>query len=887
MKVFLKKEESKSRDSSANSQVHSASDESLESKLSSLEKETSVLTASIEKIEGESDSKIQEFAAAVYALRKEIASSVSSTISSFKFYIWTVFASWIIGGVGIGYSLSRFATENLTIGFVVFWTLVGSVVLWQAKNKRDDLQQNNRILSSSIIVDETDNEASPKVNLSQQFSITQALSENIRSAFGTIAKSAVELTPKLSDIVDLRTKKVRQEHFISDFVFALQHYRIVLDYSEIQTLRRKKYWLYDDEELWLDDSIAEVRKKFLKNASAAILKLVFYDATNQKPKISPVWQEVQNSSILREELSSLLIGNKLLNATNLNSGSVIPLCELLLELPIYSLIDVSIVAREFFDKLEDYKASIIVDLETYGLGIQEERDQISNYMPSASLKIPWKTAVLDYMAGILKIDKNIVRLLVRDIEEDFQRLDAWKIILKSHFERLEKKDSEIPDLLEELSVVLSRKRIKKPFEDFREPVFLAHLIKALESFQDSFSPSDVELTVRTLEAQIIRVRRNVDAVSRRYKLQTKRGDFYEEFCPRTIHAVEQDFVSQVAPLTDVSSKIFEILYYSLITPEIADELFLKLKKENSLDHPIQTTEISQLANFMISKKFVPSGAFNSELETLLITQQLFDLNRFVQLYFDYERLKRSSDALIAFLSENKILHPSASKLSLASILAICPTEEKRTFELDLVAIAETIVVEQINDYHLSPSEKKDLAYAASALSLKRQNDLSYKHLCMTVAPLRLAPRVLYEFANVDRIDPNPTLFAAAERALKTEAKDERHLNAFIANLEDGILHTRLGTLLEVELEESTQKIISFERNVGKTDTETGFRESIGKLFNEQINEEIVKEFLTQQIISAYVITDPSNNPLIRLLDEEECLKKPKVALKLKTTASRI
>jgi hypothetical protein len=144
---------------------------------------------------------------------------------------------------------------------------------------------------------------------------------------------------------------------------------------------------------------------------------------------------------------------------------------------------------------------------------------------------------------------------------------------------------------------------------------------------------------------------------------------------------------------------------------------------------------------------------------------------------------------------------------------------------------------------------------------------------MTIAGHRLAPRILYEFANVDRIDPNSTLAKATERALDTHPEDERHFAGFVSQMELGTLHLRLGNLLEVQISEATERITSWQKTVLKTDGEVEFRESIRDLFNEQINEDIVREFLTQQIVSAYIITDPNNNPLIRLLEDQESLKK--------------
>lgn len=850
------------------------SEKSIDSEVSKLEKEIAIFSNRIATIEEDSKSTMQEFNRALGSVGRQIKESLSQTVRSLRFYFWTVFVFWMLGGIGIGYAL--WFSPEIIVSFAVIWVMIGMIVLWNARNRRDNLQTSESILAANLprAIASSDGKVNSSLSLPHEFSLAQSLSKTIQDALGKLTSATILLVPKFSQIISLRTMKMKQEHFIDDFSFALSHYKLVLDYSEVQALLTRKFWIYDDDTLWLNDSIEEVKKSHLFENSAPILKLVYYDSTNQSKQVKQVWEELCADPKLRSEFATLLISKGLLDTRSVNKSSVGPLSELFLEMnEEYTLGKVNTIAVEFFDKLARYKADIVGDLGVYGLEIKDDLEQLMAFMPTSSPNL-WRDKVLDLAASLVKTDPTIVRLLVRETQGDHGRLDAWRNIIG--LSELETEEAQLADkhLIVQLARILSEKRISKQFVDFKDDAFLKHLELTLSSFPDSFSLSKVEAELRLLETQILRVRRNIEATMSRYKLGFVDLAFFDEFVPHTIHSVEKDLVAIASTNLDVGSKVFGMLYYSLVTPESADRMFVEMKgasKENS--------QLNLVANFMIAKKFVPATQFSQYLETLLQTQDSFDLNQFVQLYFLYERLYRASDALCSFLDEHGI-RGASPKPDLNRILELCHVDDKRTFENLLVTIAENLVTDQIETHLLSPAEKKDLANVATTLSLKNQNDISYKQLCVTIAGHRLAPRILYEFANVDKIDPNPTLAKATARALNTNPEDQRHFAGFVSQMELGILHLRIGNLLEVQISEATEKIMSWQETIPKTGEEAEFKESIRDLFNEQINEDIIKEFLTQQIISAYIITDPNNNPLIRLLEDQESLKESQDHLKL-------
>ena len=840
-------------------------EEPLDVQLSRLDKDTAADFATIEIAEEGAKGAIQGFNAAADSVRRHVIQSVSSMAQSMRFYFWTVFAFWAAGGIGIGYELWIFSTP-MTVGFVVFWFAVGLVVLWNVRSKQSALDEGEKMLArySRHDDDNNDSRGNPTLSLPQELASTRSLSKTIQNAIEKVAGTAALLTPKLKQIVDLRTVKLKQEHFIDGFAYSLSHYNLGLDYSEVQSMLSKRFWAYEDETYWLGESIKEVRKVPV-NVSAPILKLIYYDSMNEDDKINPIWQEICDSVTLRKEFALLLIQKKLLDARTINESSAGPLSELFLGIKKYALATANVRATEFFDGLLKYKTEVVSDLTTYGLEIKDDLQQLADYMQLSTSPEAWRNQVLDFAASLLKESPLIVRLLVRDVEGDQGRLDAWRKIVSSHTPLPDGTTDSDLDILEQFAVVLSRKRISKPFDDFRDDVFRKHLVLTLNSYPDSFSSTRVETQVRLLETQILRVRRNIEAIKRRFRLAFVDSTFLDDFVPSTLHSVEKDLVSAAAALSDVNPKVFEVLYYSFVDPDSADQLFLSLKGKSRKE-----SQLAYFVNFVVSKKFIPSTEPKEHLETLFWTQEAFNLNEFLQISYLYDRLHRSSSALHDFLAENAVLREAAPSPHLGRIVELCPPDAS-AFENRLVKIAQSLLVDGIGSYQLSISEKEELASAAAAISLKSQGDLSYKPLCMTIASHRLAPRILYEFADVDRINPNSTLRDATQRAMDSGPSDERHFNAFVTQLEMGVLHLRIGNLLEVQLSEATEKITSWQASILAPDQGIAFREAIKDLFTEQINEEIVREFLTQQIVSAYIITDPHNNPLIRLLGEKDSI----------------
>jgi hypothetical protein len=838
---------------------------SIDAQVAKLEQDTAVISNAISSVESESKHVLAEFNQALTSVGAQAEESFSRTARSLKFYLWTVLIFWILGGVGIGYVLWHLT--SYLVAFAVFWAVLGLSVLWNTRNERFTLQANEKMLRANLPKDARSTERPPNkgLGLPYELSLAQSLSKTIQDSFGRVAKEAVLLTPKVSQMIALRTLKLKQAHFIDDFSFAMSRYRVVLDYSDIQALLTRKFWIYDDETLWLADSIDEVRK-YLTKSSVPVLKLIYYDSTNQSERIDPAWQEIRTNSALRIELASLLIKKNLLDAANLNDESVEPLSELLESgVKDYTLGKASIVATEFFDSLTEYKNDVVTDLAIYGLEVKDDRKELMVYMPKTALPKLWRNAVLDFTAPLVKLDPLMVKLLVRDIQGDRGRLDAWREIVRMGQSESEESRQKSNNLVQALAVTLSLKRIQKPFIEFRDDVFLRHLVLALKSFPDDFSPAKVEAEVRLIEDQILRTTRNIETTAKRYKL--KLSDLsLDDFPPQDVNKIEDELVSTAASKSDVDRSLFEILYYSIVLPERADRLFLELKGKTERE-----SRLNLVSEFLLRKHFVPPTQFSDYLPILLRTQDEFNLTILIQLYFSYERLYRSSNLVYDFLANNQVL-ADVSRPELTRILEICPPSDDE-FENLLVRIGQTLVRGEVKSRLLSPSEKDDLASAAVVLSLKSQNDLRYKQLCMTLAGHRLAPRILYEYANVDRNDPNQTLANAVERALAATRADERHFAGFVTQMESGLLPLRIGNLLEVQISEVTTSLAEWERKVLLTEEDKQFRAAISDLFNDQINEEIVKELLTQQIVSAYIITDPSNNALIKLLEDKESIRK--------------
>jgi hypothetical protein len=383
------------------------SEKSIDFEVSKLEKEIAIFSNRIATIEKDSKSTIQEFNKALGSVGRQIKESLSQTVRSLRFYFWTVFVFWMLGGIGIGYAL--WFSPDIIVTFAVIWVMIGMTVLWNARNRRNNLQTSESILAANLPRDvaPSDGKVNSSLSLPHEFSLAQSLSKTIQDALGKLTSTAILLTPKFSQIVNLRTMKMKQEHFIDDFSFALSHYKLVLDYSEVQALLTRKFWIYDDDTLWLNDSIEEVKKSYLLENSVPILKLVYYDSTNQSKQVKQVWKELCADPKLRSEFATLLISKELLDTRSVNRSSVGPLSELFLEMKEeYTLGKVNMIATEFFDKLTRYKADIVSDLGVYGLEIKDDLEQLMAFMPTASPSL-WRDKVLDFAASLVKTNSTI------------------------------------------------------------------------------------------------------------------------------------------------------------------------------------------------------------------------------------------------------------------------------------------------------------------------------------------------------------------------------------------------------------------------------------------------------------------------------------------------
>ncbi len=213
------------KDRSKKTQEPEDSQSSLDAEISNLEKEMAVFSSTINTVENDAPRLIKEFNRTLGAFGRDLKTSLSQSARSLRFYFLALLVFWVLGAIAVGYVSWQISAE-LGEAFAGIWLAVGAFVLWNARNQRRYLEASEVSLSDTLPEPYLGGgDANAVSKLPQSFSLTQTMGKTIQDSLTTIADTAIHLIPKLSDMVELRTRRLKQEHFIDEFSFALSRYR--------------------------------------------------------------------------------------------------------------------------------------------------------------------------------------------------------------------------------------------------------------------------------------------------------------------------------------------------------------------------------------------------------------------------------------------------------------------------------------------------------------------------------------------------------------------------------------------------------------------------------------------------------------------------------------
>jgi hypothetical protein len=754
--------------------------------------------------------------------------------------IWVAFclilaASLVVVGMGPGYLVS-----------VIFLFVIGEV--------SNELYLRSRRTISRIEASQIDSQlkslddglesavrTSPKPAI--DFSSVKQFASTVTSGLKQVAVTLTSLTPVIKQLSSLEDQYAKQLRTIEDVQYALRRYNFDEDQKLLTNLTDYSSASINDD-VWASDLLRIVRES--KGVSEEILKLLYYDSIGRTSSTATYWEIVKKDQAKLGELARLLVRNNLVRAPNENQSTLDTMSILLVEIPEYNLERARSRVNAFFDDLKVFKIECINHLNHYGLSFQQRESEITGLIPHDIDSRGWRKEVIDKIAAILGLDSAFIALLISESLGDYEAsLEAWNSIVKR-------------DVFQDFAKLLIHNVVVRSTAD--PQIAVNRPLVVMKSMGDKFSFRDVSTELAKLEAEILRVRRSIIFCCNQYSIQVDSSSFGLDFVPDIASNIELEFVKSGAQLLRVEPPVFRLLYATTTGSLEAIDLFSTLKKD---------TKLPLLSGFLLTHNLLPSNPFSENLVHLLSMYSSFDLREISSAFEYYDRLNALAQNLVIFVEENGLGSPKG--LSFLDIVRICPTSPKLRFEEGVVRLLSELASSSLGGKNLSSGEKLEVVSASATLFLYVQNDQAATSLCRKVGFMKLGSRVLYEYAKlsdeVGLTQIKPTIKTALD-ASSSPLDNDRHYASFVDELISGILHIKVTYLLSKQVAEIRDLLEAVEkRGFEAEQIAENLRASVNDTLEKQVDNDIVSDLLLRQVLSAYMITVPGTDPVIKLVDD--------------------
>jgi len=773
---------------------------------------------------------------------------VNSVLTYFRIYVIIVITLLAtIGAIG-GYLFIVYIPaqgNNFFITWIVL-SIVVLVILWLEQRALSETDLNKEVMTQTSKLMQVASSRPQRIHdLSPLKRLTVAATNGIRR----VTTSALELIPTTGNIIRHQNTRAKQQQFVENFTFALQRYGIDAS-NEAKQVMMTKSWLLDNVHGWLKDISREMSSIF--SVDPVVFQLIYYEFFDDK-FASKLWNEIlfsktqeKQSEEIRKQISRILIERELISTPD-KEKSLLVMAQLLGKMPRYSLEEAKARAHNFFSELAKFKDACRSHLDFYGLRIVEKEALLSEHVPQSPDVSNWRDDVMSFIAEQILSRRPIdIKLLILSAEGDQDTTKTWTDILDS-------------GKLEELASILTLKRIRPEYNDFRN-VFLFHLKLAMTHNRDEFSLAGIDTSVEALESEILNTKYRIRHAITEYRLSPIELDFINSFVPSDISSVETELLGTLSKKLEIDDQIFSLIYYSANGMEKAQEIYEEMR-----DKP----KIGELATLLVEKSFIMKTKFSANTTLLLRTQPSFSLNSFVSVYVRYESLFERLDAFYPFLNTNGVL-TSSSPLELPEVLVICPPHINNPPEYQLLEVASRLVTKTIGETILDEEQHRDLALASTAMFMRVHGYSGYAPLCQEASRRKFATRVLFQYITLaaeQRLSgARETMKIAVMKALQGII-DEVNFEYFKSELADGNLAPSADFLTLQFKRDVKTELKNLQEKGFETQILENYLDPIRVILYESINEKVVREFLLNQVLSAYLLTVPGLVPGISFLEE--------------------
>lgn len=816
----------------------------------------------------------RETIAGLAQLRSQITRTLYKSSYSLSVYLWSQIILLSLLGLLGGY-LTFQINQGLFGGFVAAWLVISAIVVSEVRSQLRRIAQHSSDVGSDVdnlnkkITSEAAGYPVPKNDTTAVGRIFSMLRDDI----GQIVTAAGSFLPFLEKY----EKAIALDQFVDKFSFALKKY----DFDSYSLDARRsfvgKIQIAQNETLWLA-GLSEASSDLWGGKPAVIFRLMYYE-TWDRDNISATWAEIRGDSkersSLRESLADILLTHNLVDTQGLGRNAAVPLTDILFGMEDYSLSELRARANGFFRDLSQLKTRCLDVLDSYDLGLIIQKDLVTNLSPKSSNPKDWQNEVIEFVAeqthkktlveveqlpdGLGQAHRSATetglppftaeKLVLVEGIGDASRESLWQAILNS-----ESSDF----LIGYLASVLTKKRVPKLHNEFPQEVFLGHLALVMKASKDDFRLERIEEELEMVEQEILRTKRGIMRTNDRMHFGLNDVAFADAYVPSSIFGIEEGLVKKFAEAAKVDLEVTRLLYFLTVGSDKSAEIFRLM---------VGSQNLKPLADFLVSRGFVPKRQFNEFLPALLAAQSSFEFVSFLQSYNRYEKLTSKLGPFLGFLERHLIARIS-NLPSFDDILKTSAPGDDLEFPDLFFQIAVTMVSTKLDGITLTGQQHSELSKAACALSLSLDNDRASEKLAEDLYWETFGAHVLFAYSKLYVANITKEKATLKEAAVQTATGQTADPNfAFYREkLHAGLVIFSEDVLLSMRRNEF-ESILKRNEKLGLENELLQNYETSIKEFMRKVDVNVAREFLSAGVFSAYLLTIPHSTALVAFMDE--------------------
>jgi hypothetical protein len=676
----------------------------------------------------------------------------------------------------------------------------------------------------------------------------------------TVISTVRDYIPTLSTFYASKERLNRQIDFINTLRNALTRYGFRLSPEANKCLT----WfgpLTDSDTEWIKD--VAIKLSALIETPWQIIVLAYADYKGDTQLAKNTWVNILKERTLVSSLAKMLVKNKTIETEHFEEGldkyeaieKIIAIDE-----P-FNLDAFKKVYGKFYGSYSNEKKNLIDALRVYGFEIGADLEgRINKHVPKSfeekeRLESLFIIPLKDFTSEEFIVSIEMIELAYFEhAGEKQKRVQAWEELRKNNLDALS-------------TVLIDHELVDIPTQYEDKSAEVTKFISSIIEPMPDFTILRAKIAVKQKFVLLDEIKRNF---TRSLKFN-KITDFEEKDMISLLpYDLKVEVIAEWLQIqVEIPTSILLLFYFDYIQDKRRKGQFISIR--DSINKPQESNDLKRLSQLMINLEIIKGETKSSDTNRIsaisnlfLLLKELEDYDRLeIQNTFtEYNKLLDYSKEIVGFLKLQGFVSYTID-IDFTEILKIVKLAQKDIFNR-LQIITSEVISKKTQTINF-PESQKSITLATLTLHLVSRRDLLQDDACISSSSDILASRILYQFSRVNDEEEqkgirNKTRFVEiVQKTIDGTFEDYKYYEAFQKELHSGYLYQRISHLLEARLQAIDERIGDKEELEKKIKTYSG---AVNTFLDSKLKANVILESLRMQLVSAYMITNPSSGDVI-------------------------